>query len=911
MNIVKLEKEQQTQVINRAVQILRQRVIGGVKRIREVDEEFMALSKNDTQRKFPKVHPRDMPEERKRKAELWPESLEVTSVSRALQEAVAELISRERPHIEKPILSEGNILSLGWKVMDILNSPTTRKTKLPYRLAEAIQLKIEQNEHSISLLESQIHGFLRHYFEAEEDHRGKIFQDMQWMLQESYWLYKNNKDLDDAYDLSVLSEKRDEDEDDEDEDEVPWGEVGSTALKDFSWESDSILTFEENIRLSSAEYHLKGFLPREIQDYEELFENSFFWWGEGDEWQRETLNIRNIPERYREMLEKMLYRKLLIYSYAEQTLKKEEKTATQPKQNRAGCGKIRKYLPELEEEIVTLFAKIEKLQKADATIEILSDPEGIKRSLEESLDYLQEQYLMVLLFYTKAPDERPHITQKILWFETEILKKYTDLQHHCTTNWLESDHLGIVDSTEPAEAWDETIMTVDEYLEDPNYFEHFPTVLTAEKSDSERILLMLCDICTNPALSYYITESAKIQFFCEEPDGSETPQSEKMKMVEEVLNIFLKRKMSTYFHATLYLKTHTNPEISYHVEILEREIDAMKKSIMMLTNRIDWLEEPDDIREDLENEMHHLSQRRFHLFQAFLNAQDGISRQIIGSKILQLCLALEKRRDTLFDADEEINMPDTHIEVAGLSYVDSRLMRYIFTDIREWEGELFAKNMPFPMHPWKSGRENKLGMEKAKISQLSERKMMIYFFAMKRMDEIDMELCMWTNDDDEKLVTEREELELHTAPLVGEIMPLLQILQTMNESPIPRQETQKKLYYQDLYNEAMKVLWSLDGAIANTEGEHVRMVRDYWEKIQRQVLRFSDRIQIEESKWNLHKIPALQEEFDTEMVQIIHDIEQYLGKILEKHWHKGREQEVLMREIHRIRERLFGKPQTH
>lgn len=97
-------------------------------------------------------------------------------------------------------------------------------------------------------------------------------------------------------------------------------------------------------------------------------------------------------------------------------------------------------------------------------------------------------------------------------------------------------------------------------------------------------------------------------------------------------------------------------------------------------------------------------------------------------------------------------------------------------------------------------------MGKARLSQLSERKTVIYFFAMKRLDEIDIEIHSSESDNRETLVAERKEIEQYLNQLREETRPLLQELQRVNESPVPRQEAQQKLYYQDLYNEAMKVL---------------------------------------------------------------------------------------------------------
>lgn len=44
MNIVKLEHEQEIEVINAAVRILRHRIIGSIDRIEHIEQEFLATS---------------------------------------------------------------------------------------------------------------------------------------------------------------------------------------------------------------------------------------------------------------------------------------------------------------------------------------------------------------------------------------------------------------------------------------------------------------------------------------------------------------------------------------------------------------------------------------------------------------------------------------------------------------------------------------------------------------------------------------------------------------------------------------------------------------------------------------------------------------------------------------------------
>lgn len=772
-------------------------------------------------------------------------------------------------------------------------------------------------EQDVSIIEWLLREKMATY-ETSSDEREKslLAREINESLFRIEELNQKIRDISNTYDCSSLIQQEDRwvTDDDTETSDTDGGGLGLLDHDETDW--NDMLDFEENIGLSLSEQHLRGYLPEIIKKSEELFEASFTWYTEWEEWERSNFHIQDYPESYRDMLEKILHRKRIIAFYAKDTLTREERRRA--KGNRFGgpwLWKIRKYLPELEEEIRDILWKIQNIALTldndddwDAELSVTSEPENIRNNLEESLDYLYQKYETELYAYIQFSSGLSTWATEIEKTAQDIIKIYHDLAYHCKKHNLQSQHIAPAwESSE--ESSDNAYLSVDDYLESPDFFEYFPSVLTTEKSDAEKNLLVLCDVSIAAELLPTVLEWTNIELIYPEDNESEDANIQKMKILEEVLQVVLRRKMIIYFECLKHLHNHQNEETLAHLSVLKKEIESMQWSITMLSNRINWTEGSDTIGEELEAEMHQLSRKRFDLFQAFLDAPDTISRQIIGSKILQLCLSLEKRRDALFDAGEEIDVPDTRIDVGGLSYSESRLMRYVLADIREWEQGIFAKKMPFLIQGWKSARENKLDMEKARTSQWVERKMMIYFFAMKRIEEIDMEFSIWVEGDHAKRIAERGEIEQHASDLLKEIKPLLQTLQIMNESPIPRQEIQKKLYYQELYNEAMKVLWSLDGFMANTEGEHMRMVRNYWEKIQRQVLRFSDRIKIEESKWNLHKIPALQEEFDTEMVQIINDIEQYLSKILEKLWHTGNEQYILAEEIHRIREKLFGRDQ--
>lgn len=908
MNEVRLDKEEQNMVIASAVKIMQQRIVGKLDtlKIDNVDQEFLALRKEDVGKKFPEFQENDDPDERRRIAELWPKELDVISVSRAIEESVRDLILLKRPHILEPFISRGPMLMLGAEVIGFLSWKKTEKIKPPHRIAAYIEENMIRMEGDISTLETLVQEKLVAYESLlDESEKSILAQEIYSSLISIGNLSEELRDISDTYDFSSLPEKE------SDWDETDWDETDDDTMEDDEWINNDVLTFEEDIHLSLSERHLLVYIPETLKKYEELFEDSFFWFSEWEEWERSDFHIRDFPERHREMLEKILHRKRIIAFCAKIILERESKEKTKrQKFSWPWLWKIRKFLPELEEEIQIILWKIESLddnedgwQEANVT----SEPTGIRDTLEETLDYLFQTYETALYAYVHSPEKQAKLKIDIKKLSEDIIRIHWDLANHCIKHNLESQHIAQAGEWEKID--DDNYPTVEEYLESPDFFEDFPTILITEKSDSEKNLLTI----HTPSIAEELLPAAlkwdKVEFIYQEDDGSESPDTEKMKIIEEVLHILLRRKMIIYFECLEQTKDHPNEESRHHFSVLKREIEFMQLCTAMLANRIKWLEEPKNMWEVLVNEIEYFSQKRFHLFQVFMEAQDGIYRQIIGAKIFPLFLALNKRKNTLQDTDDKIKISGNHVEIPGISYSESRLLRYILTNIREWENDLFARKIPFSSDEGKSVRENELDMEKAQISQLLERKMMVYFFAMKRIDEIDIELSLSQDNDIDKLVTEREEIRWHSTELNNEVTPLLQRLQTMNESTLPRQEAQKKLYYQELYYEAMKIISSIDGIIANTGGEHTRMVRDYWERIQKKILHFSDQIQIEESKWNLHRIPALQKEFDTEMAQIISDITQYLGKILAKQWHKGNEQHVLTAMIRDIREKLFGSNQ--
>ena len=330
----------------------------------------------------------------------------------------------------------------------------------------------------------------------------------------------------------------------------------------------------------------------------------------------------------------------------------------------------------------------------------------------------------------------------------------------------------------------------------------------------------------------------------------------------------------------------------------------------MVTRRIVWETQEDANKgRDLHIEIEDLWQTRFRLFQVFVEAQNHRDRAIIGQKIFTYCHALEERRGELNQIPDRPE-PDEYIKTPPLNSHEADCLQYVLPDIQISEEQLFSDTIWYTGKKLSTEVETRKEKKKLVWSLVTERKMLIYFFMMKRIIEIDMLLIQTEGaTESEILMQEREKLEWYMDIFHKEIAEWLRRISGLETIPAETKKPQK-LHYQTLYNQAMSVLSWLDGFIAHTNGDHQTIIRNYWEKIQRQVLRFSDRIKIEETKWNLHTIPDLQREFDEEMRLIILDIEIYLENILLAQGHEWDEPEILKWEIGKIRRILFSETHT-
>ena len=85
------------------------------------------------------------------------------------------------------------------------------------------------------------------------------------------------------------------------------------------------IEMEKDIKLSESEKELQVCLPVDIRGDSGIISEVYYWQAYAEEWQVETLDIKkNSPTEYLNMLENILTRKLIIYSYADQKLQEEK-----------------------------------------------------------------------------------------------------------------------------------------------------------------------------------------------------------------------------------------------------------------------------------------------------------------------------------------------------------------------------------------------------------------------------------------------------------------------------------------------------------------------------------------------------------------------------------------------------------
>lgn len=81
---------------------------------------------------------------------------------------------------------------------------------------------------------------------------------------------------------------------------------------------------EKDIKLSEPERELLECLPKDIQEDNGIISEVYSWQAYAEEWQRDALDIKkDAPAEYLDMLENILMRKMVIYTYAEQKLQEE------------------------------------------------------------------------------------------------------------------------------------------------------------------------------------------------------------------------------------------------------------------------------------------------------------------------------------------------------------------------------------------------------------------------------------------------------------------------------------------------------------------------------------------------------------------------------------------------------------
>lgn len=904
MNIVKLEHEQQTEVINSAVDILRKRMLGKVLRIDTINQEFLALNNQDIAIKLPLLRPDHTSKEGDDFiTKSLPLEVSVISVSRAIEEAVRIVIAADRPHIEKPTVSDIVLSSMGERVIRLFNSSQKERIALPRRFAETVAQRMQDKELEIDSSEYQALHLLREYFQAEDSGiKAGLFDGISKWLIIVHNLNEENKNDDANYDLSSLSRVQEEKEEDPETKFKPgdifatggWLDMGEPVV-----DADFRLEMEHDMKLSETERELVRYLPREIEHDTRLISETYYWTTYGEEWQRELLELKNnAPREYLQMLERILMRKLIIYTHADQALIWEEAKQWKSRVDKKLCGKIWDCLPDLEEEIKILWGKIKKIKNKKTPSEnTKKGPSGIQAILEGSFSALRKKYRNALKRFLEFENY-----DEVEKAQSSLIHKYADLESHCLKNGLESVIIGVdIPEVEGTEKNLDGIITVDEYLGWPEYFRDFPTALLDTKSESEKILEMVCHFAHNPIFSYGTGEEPLL-FIYREDDGSETPDNEKMRVIESIIHAIIERKMTLYFHTAQWLEDHESEQAEYYKYILENEIYAMEDALKMIARRIRWEDDVSQKGPELQAEIDYLSQCRNNLLGKFVGEHDKMICNNLEWKILAFTSSIASRNKELSQTPTKTEKPHSHIQAEPLSPSEWSLVRYVPIPLRKSESILFGRLIPYFAKKIQETPDHKWEKKKIQANHHLERKMMIYLFSLKRRNAIDEELMNWECPNEEQLKLEMDLIEEKSSGLHKEMLNLISEITELNKYDMEQAEWDDEELSQLLCNKAMSLHAQLDGKLAHSDTDFAKKVEYYWHTLQRYVLRFRSRVLIATEKWHLESLKQIQAEFDTEMHFIILDMQKTLGELQAS----KKTTEKMVATVTTIRKELFG-----
>jgi|GEM_PF-3369425 len=202
------------------------------------------------------------------------------------------------------------------------------------------------------------------------------------------------------------------------------------------------------------------------------------------------------------------------------------------------------------------------------------------------------------------------------------------------------------------------------------------------------------------------------------------------------------------------------------------------------------------------------------------------------------------RNKELSQSHHPMEKPQSHITTEPLSASEGGLSDYIPISVRKSESILFGRTIPY------FGKEEKImpdhAWEKKKIhaNLHLERKMLIYFFALRRISEIDEEvMSLETNQDDEIHMLERNLIEEKSRELYQEILDLIEKIRELDIYSLEQAEhesVEEKSEF--LINKATALHGELDGILAQTDDDFSKKVEHYWYSLQRYILRFRTRV---------------------------------------------------------------------
>lgn len=852
MNIVSISERQQQKIIKHTTLYLSERMVWGIQKILAADQEFLWCRPGWSPQKA--------------------EDLELLSVQQALRISVSTIISEttELSPEEWEILEES--------IMNAINSSVKSRTRLPKNEIIALQERIDEEDSLSSMWQNQAQILLLQYFQTNWPQRRRtIFQHIANLFGKTLQTAANNTLLYETYDFTnPLDEAKQELEESRTEEE-------SSSVKDWSVQVlfrgepdiDGLL-FIEKIGLSGYERQLLQYVPEEIRSIGSLFDEEFKWFIGGELWQKDSVAIEDHPEYQGVMLGRIAVRKLIIHAFSHNTC---QNLGTIPEH-------IQDALDGLESDIESVLMKIESIQEKTG-VPILADQEIMCDTLEEEYEETYYAYYDLLISFITCPDDRPQFTQDILRLENKIKIAYSNLYKHCQLFRTSSSHIENLPQISALKPRKSPLIPHISDLSDPIFADDTPHTIDISESSAEKTLRILCDIDAVIASLPQLPKKDIIQLSYIEYDWQPSNSRERISIYHEALQNILAKKMAILFHAYRSDRALLDDEVTECMQELEQEIISIYEQISMLERKIEAEEGVWELSDIIAKDISYLQQKRFQFLQSFMVAKTVSERKKIGQQILDVQFAIEEKKRSIWTYTPKSKRNARKIYIEPGYQTELALMDYVPLDIRCIEEQLFDSDICFETDDLETLLQDGLTLQQNALNLIAQRKMLVYFFAVKRADEIAMHPG-WDAKKRTPLKSERKEIKKLAKKLFWETaFILVRLALTSRSVEQIRRRRPNISEHQELYNKACSYLSEIDGQITRIDPKKSPSLLLFWENFLEYVRDFSNMLLQQQEVVGSFSLDEIQQIFSDRVREIRLRLEirkKYLDPRLEKQY---------------------------